>query len=258
MKAMSKVLVAFEAKLRTEDVSDAASARQGVRRLRALLVLATGRFDPDWVWLLRRELRWVEQAIGDVIDADALVCWIGRQPVDERDEPARASLVAELARERSRAQRRLVALLDSSRYERMVADLSRPYLAPEQLPRELRKEWRALKSLAKEAGGAPSDHDLVRMGARIDRLRFGAELDRDGVRWAEALASLREAVDGLQQASLAQGWLRHASGASTTTWDLLAGQLLERARAVESGWRRQWDERFDAARAKELRAWVKT
>jgi hypothetical protein len=253
---MAKVLTRFEAKLREEDLSEAASARQGVRRLRARLVLASGRFDPDWVWLLRRELRWVEQAIGDVVDADALVCWIGRQSLDSRDEPARASLLAELARERSRAQRRLVALLDSARYERMVADLTRPYLLPEHLARDLAKEWRALKTLVGTIGEAPSDPDLVRLGARLDRLRHGAELDKAGARWAEVLGSAREAVDGLQQASLAQGWLRHASGTATTTWDLLSGQLLERARAVESGWRREWAARWENARRKELRAWL--
>lgn len=255
MAMMSKVLSGLEEHLRAEDLCEMAPAREGVRRLRARLGLATGRFDPDWVWLLRRELRWLEQAIGDVVDADALLCWIGRQELDPRDESARVSLGAELARERSRAQRRLVALLDSARYERMVADLSRPYLTPEHLGKDLRKEWRALKATVR-AMGERRECDLVHLGSRVDRVRHGAELDDAGRRWAGALGELRQAVDGLQQAALAQGWLRHASGTSATSWDLLSGQLLERARVVESDWWVEWNRRWDRARRKDQRAWL--
>jgi CHAD domain-containing protein len=253
---MSKAITRFERKLRDEDVEDARDARVAVRRLRAQLALADC-FDPDWVWLLRRELRWVEQSVGDVVDVDALMCWVGRQGVDERDEKAQAELVAELARERSRAHRRLVALLDSARYERMVRDLARPYQAPAELDRSVRRDWKSLKAVVASVGENPGDQDLHRVAIRVDRVRHGAELAKDGTAWAAALADLREALDALQEASLAQGWLRHAAGTPTASWDLLSGQLLERARAAESVWWDEWSARWELARAKGLRAWLK-
>jgi CHAD domain-containing protein len=255
---MSKGVKRFEEKLRDEHGGEARQARLAVRRLRAQLGLVGDRFDPDWVWLLRRELRWVEQSIGDVADADALLCWVGRQEVDDRDEKARAALVDELSRERSRAHRRLVALLDSGRYERMVRDLSRPYLAPEDLDKTLRREWRSLKAVVSAVGEAPGDQDLHRLAMRVDRVRHGAELCKGAGKWVDALGELRDALDALQEASLAQGWLRHAAGTPAVSWDLLAGQLLERARGAEIAWWREWSARWERAGDKELRAWLRS
>jgi CHAD domain-containing protein len=255
---MSKGVTRFEKALRDEEVSEARPARLAVRRLRAQLGLATDRFDPDWVWLLRRELRWVEQSIGDIADADALLSWLGAQVVDDRDEKARAQLTEELVRERSRAHRRLIALLDSARYERMVRDLARPYLAPEELTKVLRHEWRALKSVVEAVGIAPGDQDLHRLAMRVDRVRHGAELVKAAGPWVNALGELRDALDALQESSLAQGWLRHAAGTPAVSWDLLAGQMLERARGTESLWWDEWSRRWERARAKRLRAWMKT
>ncbi|MGH9006265.1 MAG: CHAD domain-containing protein [Acidimicrobiales bacterium] len=254
---MSKAITRFERQLRDEDAEDAREARVAVRRLRAQLVLADC-FDPDWVWLLRRELRWVEQSVGDVVDVDALMCWVGRQSVDDRDEKARAELVAELTRERSRAHRRLVALLDSARYERMVRDLARPYRDPEELARSVGREWKSLKAVVASVGDHPGDQDLHRLAMRVDRVRHGAELAKDAAPWAATLADVREALDALQEASLAQGWLRHAAGTPTASWDLLSGQLLERARAAESVWLDEWSTRWELARVKSLRAWLKS
>ncbi len=254
---MSKTITRHEEALRDEDAPDARNARVAVRRLRSQLGLATDRFDPDWVWLLRRELRWVEQAIGDVVDVDALLSWVGRQEVDDRDEQSRTELVEELASERSRAHRRLVALLDSARYERMVRDLSRPYRVPEELPRLLRREWGSLKSVVAAVGDAPGDQDLHRLAMRVDRVRHGAELAKEGAKWADALGDVREALDALQEASLARGWLRHSAGTPGSNWGLLAGQLIERARFAELAWADQWAERWELARAKDLRTWLK-
>jgi len=255
---MSKGVTRFEQKLREEDLGAARPARVAIRRVRAQLALASGQFDPDWVWLLRRELRSVEQSIGDVADVDALACWVGRQAVDDRDEKARAELVAELARERSRAHRRLVALYDSARYERMVRDLSRHCAAPDDLAKVLKKEWRSLKAVVAAVGDEPGDQDLHRLATRVDRVRHGAELAKEGVAWADALGEVREALDALQEASLAQGWLRHAAGTPTVSWDLVSGQLLERARAAEVAWWQVWAERYERARAKDLRAWLRS
>jgi CHAD domain-containing protein len=210
------------------------------------------------VWLLRRELRWVEQAMGDVADTEVLECWVRRQELDDRDEKARADLVGELAREHSRAHRRLVALLDSARYERMVRDLARPFHPPADLAKTVRREWRSLKVVVSSVGESPGDQDLHRLAMRVDRVRHGAELSKEAKKWAAALGELRDVIDSLQDASLAQGWLRHAAGTPAVSWDLLAGQLLERARCGESAWWREWPVRWDRARAKPLRAWLKT
>jgi CHAD domain-containing protein len=254
---MSKALTRHEPLLRDEDTPDARRARVALRRLRSQLGLATDHFDADWVWLLRRELRWVEQSVGDVVDADALLSWVGRQDVDDRDEKARGELVDELARERSRAHRRLVALLDSARYERMVNDLSRPYRVPDDLPRVVRREWRSLRAVVEAVGGAPGDQDLHRLAMRVDRVRHGAELAKEGAKWADALGDVREALDALQEASLAQGWLRHSAGTPGASWDLVSGQLIERARCAEVAWWDEWESRWEMARSKDLRSWLK-
>ncbi len=253
---MAETLRGGERALREADPAAARRARDDVRGIRARLVLAGDRFDADWVWLLRRELRFLEQGIGDLVDADALVCWVGRQDLDRRDERTRGELLGELARERSRAHRRLVALLDSARYERMVRDLARPYVRPGHVPKLVGKEWRALRSLVGAQDGIPGDQDRHRLAARIDRVRHGADLHRDGRRWAKELGDLRDRLDGLQEASLAQSWLRHTTEVSALHWDLVAGQLLERARGLEAerweGFRECWARCADKSR----RAWL--
>ncbi len=254
---MSKTITRHVEALRDEDAPEAREARVAIRRLRSQLALATDRFDADWVWLLRRELRWVEQAIGDVVDADALLSWLGRQEVDDRDEKSRSELADELSSERSRAHRRLVALLDSARYQRMVRDLSRPYRVPDSLHRVVRREWRSLKSVVAAVGDAPGDQDLHRLATRVDRVRHGAELAKDGAKWADALGDVREALDALQEASLAQGWLRHSASTPGSGWGLLAGQLIERARCAERTWGDEWAQRWELARSKDLRSWLR-
>ena len=254
---MSRSVSVFEKQLREENVAQARQARVSVRRVRTQLGLATDRFDADWVWLVRRELRWIELAIGDVIDADALRCWIGRQELDERDEPARQRLVGELAREGSRAHRRLLALLDSARYERMVRDLDRPYLPPDAPAKVARREWRLLTSTAGALNGALGDQAVHRLAARVDRVRHATELCRGAAPWTEELARLRESLDALRETSLLQGWLRHAAGSPAGSWDLVAGQLLERTRRAESEWWANWPSRWERVSSKDLRAAVK-
>ena len=255
--AMARSVRGFEEQLRGEDPGAAPEARVAVRRLRARLALSTPRFDPDWVWLVRRELRWLEQAVGDVADAHALACWVDRQPIDDRDRPARGLLVAELRRERGRAHRRLVALLDSARYERMLRDLERPYLAPEDVARVARREWRSLTAALGSMGESRGLQDLHRLAGRVDRVRHAAELCKAGAKWAVALGEVREALDGVSETTLAQGWLRHAADTPAMHWDLLAGQLLERARGAELIWWDEWTSRLERARAKDLRSWLK-
>ncbi|MGH9044828.1 MAG: CHAD domain-containing protein [Acidimicrobiales bacterium] len=231
---MADPLREVEAALREGDRCRAREARVVVRRLRAQLVLGRDRLDRDWIWLLRRELRWVEVTIGDVADAAAMETSWSAEPLEPADHAARAELVAELTRERSRAERRLVALFDSARHQRMLGDLDRPYLRPAGLKRTLRKEWRRLESAAKPATAkAAADHELHRLGARVDRVRHGAELLKGAGGLASALGGVREALDHLEEASLAQGWLRHAAATPNLDWGLLAGQLLERARSQE-------------------------
>jgi hypothetical protein len=95
------------------------------------------------------------------------------------------------------------------------------------------------------------------MAVRIDRLRHAAELSKPGAKWAAALGEVRDALDGLGEAALAQGWLRHAADTPAMHWDLLSGQLLERARCAELGWWGEWSCRLERARGKDLRAWLK-
>lgn len=253
---MARAIRGFEERLRGEDPVAAAEARVAVRRLRAQLALSTERFDPDWVWLVRRELRWLEQAVGDVADADALACWVERQEVDERDRPAKGLLVAELRRERGRAQRRQLALLDSARYERMLRDLERPYLGPDDVARVTRREWRSFKATLGTTAESRRPQDVHRLAGRLDRLRHAAELSKAGAKWAAALGEAREALDRVGESALAQGWLRHAADTPAMHWDLLAGQLLERARCAELTFWDEWTSRLERARAKDLRSWL--
>ena len=254
---MAASIRCFEPRLRGVVPAGAGEARVAVRRLRARLALSTQRFDADWVWLLRRELRWVGQAIGDVADAQALACFVERQELDERDRTARGLLLAELGRERGRAQRRLIALLDSARYERMLRDLERPYRAPADVAKEARREWRSLRVAASAWSESRGVQERHRVAGRLDRVRHAAELSKPGAKWAAALGDAREALDALGETELLQVWLRHAAGAPATHWDLVSGQLLERARSAERSWREEWSSRFERAGSKDLRAWLK-
>ncbi len=253
---MSSALTRLAHRHHELDTAGARAARLEVRRLRARLALSAGRFDRDWVWLVRRELRVLEQVIGDVVDADGLGCWVAAQRLDQRDEAGKAELLAELAAERARAHRRLVALVESARYERMVQDLRRPYLAPRHLDERVGKQWRALRRLVRTIDCVPGDEQRRQLAVRIDRARHGAELEPAGRRFAEALAKLRLALDGLQEAALAQGWLRHAADGAACRVDLVAGQLLERARQLEAERWIGWQDRWDRARRPALRAWL--
>jgi len=254
---MSQAIGGFEDQLRADDAAGAARARVSVRRTRALLAMAADHYDADWVWLVRRELRFLDQAIGDVLDAVALRGWVAAQALDERDDRARSGLVDELTHERGRAHCRLVALLDSARYERMLHDLERPYALPEEPRKVAWREWRQVRVLSQGLGTMSGPEHLHRLATKVDRTRHAAELCKSGRPWADALAEARDALDVLGRAALTKGWLRHAASTPGGSWDLVAGQLIERARGEEAGWTKECVARLERAGAKDLRAWLK-
>jgi CHAD domain len=254
---LARTLTGLESALRSDDASGARAARVAVRRLRSQLRLGSERLDADWVWLVRRELRWCEQAVGDLADIDALGCWIGRQELDRSDEPARRDLVEEINRERVRAHRRLVALLESSRYRRMLRDLARPLGPTNHLGRQLRRDWRSLKGLVAFSGAQQRRSDVPSLVRGVDRVRFGAELDQGGRRWSVVLGDLAGVLAAIEEMSLAQGWLRQTALVPACSWVLVAGQLVERARVSEQSLWAEWQARWVRASDKELRGWLK-
>jgi len=238
--------------------------RVATRRLRSDLRTFAPFVDADWSRGLRDDLGRLADLLGAVRDADVML---------ERFRSRAGSVVgadpvlASLAAQRARAFAELIGELKEERYalllDRLVDAARAPVLteaaaerAPDVLPAQARSCWQALAKAARKLGSNPSAPELHGVRIRVKRCRYAVEavepaLGKGARAFARELARLQDRLGELNDASVAEAWLREwgrgRRGAAAFAAGELAGLELAEVASSRRRWRKAWKSAAAAA-----------
>jgi CHAD domain-containing protein len=133
--------------------------------------------------------------------------------------------------------------------------------AREVLPGLVRKPWQHLRRAATGLGDDPPDEALHQVRIHAKRLRYAAEaaepvIGKPAKRLAAAVAEVQGVLGDMQDAVVAEAWLRQAGTAGSASQALVAGVLIARQRDQQAACRKAWTRPWRKASAKKLRAWL--
>jgi triphosphatase len=160
-----------------EDPEDLHDMRVATRRLRATLKLYAD-FLPERASRFERGLRWVGSSLGEVRDLDVHLERLAREASEGGCGESLDEIIAALQERRDEARQRMLEMLDSARYERLLSSFAGvlrrgpsptgPILevAPDLVRRRYKKARKAADSLSEDS--PPEDfHDLRKKGRRL-------------------------------------------------------------------------------------------
>jgi CHAD domain-containing protein len=129
------------------------------------------------------------------------------------------------------------------------------------LPGLVRKPWRHLRDAAKGLGEDPPDEALHQVRIQAKRLRYAAEaaepvIGKVAKKLASAVADVQGVLGDMQDAVVAEAWLRQAGTSGSANQALVAGVLIARQRDQQAACRKAWIKPWRRASAKKLRAWL--
>jgi CHAD domain-containing protein len=209
--------------------------RVATRRARSALRTARPLVDREWAQGLREELKWLGTELAPARDLDVLLASLAAD-ADELGKPA-ATIVGQLEGERRRAQKRLVAALESPRYLALLGELERAADAPRvrradaRLDKLARKDFGRLRRAVQALGKSPSDEALHDVRKRGKRARYSAELagSKQAKKFVEAAKSFQDVVGEHQDAVVAEQRLTAlVPRVKSPEAVFAAGRLLER------------------------------
>ncbi|MDQ3570960.1 MAG: CYTH and CHAD domain-containing protein [Actinomycetota bacterium] len=257
-----------------EHPRDVHQLRVGIRRLRSDLRTFRPVLDPEWPQPLRDELKWLAHELSSVRDADVLEQRLRRQAAElpDPDAPGLASLLAKLGAEREAARRRLREALASDRYANLLERLTTGALAPplvgqadksarRVLPKLVSRPWRDLRKAVDRLPPDPAPEDLHQVRILAKRARYAAEaaapvVGKKAQRFAEAVAHVQSVLGDLQDAVVAEAWLREAGASAPAPQALVAGELISIQRAEGAASRDAWPSAWKRVDGKKLRSWL--
>ncbi len=256
------------------DIEDVHQARVAARRLRSDLRTFRDLLDDGPAAPLRNELQWLGAELGYVRDGDVLLERLHAQAavLPAIDANAAASLLRRLEAERNRAHTQLLSVLESDRYLALLdalagATVDPPVteaadaLARKALPGLVRGPWRHLQKAVETLGAHPEDEFLHDIRIRAKRARYAAEaaapvLGKPARRFAKAVAGVQSVLGDLQDAVVAEDWLRAAGAKVPSAQALVAGELISVQREAMAASRRDWPQAWDEVAGKKLRSWL--
>ena len=259
-----------------EAPEDVHQARVATRRLRSDLKTYGDLLDPAWAGELRTDLKDVASALGAVRDADVLLGRLRGRLASLRDDdaPAAERLLSTLEDERREDRRTLLELLASDAYrallDRLVEGARNPQLtalagqpAAAVLTELARGPWQKLRAAARRVEPGGADEELHQVRIRAKRARYAAEVaalavGRPAQRFAKAVAKLQDGLGELQDAVVAEAWLRSAAAGAPRPVVLAAGQLVAMERADAERARGSWRDAWRAVRKPSVRSWLTT
>jgi CHAD domain-containing protein len=249
-------------------------ARVATRRLRSDLRTFRSLVDETWATGLREQLSSLADLFGGVRDADVMLERLsGRVALmSAADQRAGRGLLGRLDGQRTRARTVLLATMDGPGYVELLESLlhaaEAPVLNPEaEQPAKptlavlVNRSWKHLDAAVAGLGVAPIDEDLHAVRIRAKRARYAADAavpvwGSKAKKLASAAADVQTVLGELQDAVVAEDWLRR-SGRASVAQSFLAGQLA----AAEQSIMRQSRESFPAVWAKassaKLRSWLR-
>ena len=256
------------------DPEDVHQARVAARRLRSDLRTFRSYLDADRAGVLREELQWLGAELGHVRDTDVLEERLRHQAAQLPAVDARAAtaLLRRLDTERTAARQTMLASLDGDRYlqllDRLFAAVDAPPVsadagvpARKALPSVVRGPWKHLQKAVESLDPHPEDEALHEIRIRAKRARYAAEaaapvLGKPAARFAKAVAGVQSVLGDLQDAVVAEEWLRGAASKGPSAQAMVAGQLIAVQREAMSASRRDWPFAWTEVAGKKLRSWL--
>ena len=244
-------------------------ARVATRRLRSDLRTFRAVLDPQWVAGLRDELGWLGRELGSARDADVLLERLAARAdaLPEASAAGARRVISALEQRRREAHAALLETLRGDRYlqllDRLVEAAQAPALpaserdrpAPEALAPLVRRAWRKLDGEVRSLSDPPSDDQLHRVRILAKRCRYAAEacspsLGKPTRKFADAAKRLQDALGELNDAVVAERWLRAFAAHTSLAGGFAAGELaaLERAAACDA--RARWPKAWKRVRAR--------
>ena len=261
-----------------DDPEDVHQARVATRRLRSDLRTYRRLLDPEWTQGLRDELQWIAGELGGVRDADVLDGRLSAQAQElaGADAEGVAALLSRLAAQRQEARAELRRAIDSDRYLALLDRLHEAALEPKVLrdlarvkaadavPDLVRRPW---KHLAGAVAALDEQEDrragLHQVRIRAKRLRYALEAvapvaGKPARKWAAAVEEVQEVLGDMQDAVVAEAWLRSAAaGGAGASEALVAGQLVAVQRHIADERMRHWEKAWKRASSKKRRAFLR-
>jgi len=203
-----------------EDPEDLHDMRVATRRLRATLKLYAD-FLPERASRFERGLRWVGSSLGEVRDLDVHLERLAREASEGGCGESLDEIIAALQERRDEARQRMLEMLDSARYERLLSSFAGVLrrgpsptgsileVAPDLVRRRYKKARKAADSLSEDS--PPEDfHDLRKKGRR---LRYALEplqgiYGKPAQRMVEVLKELQDDLGDHQDLVVAVAMLR--------------------------------------------------
>lgn len=228
--------------------------RVAVRRSRALLRSARALAAGDRSEL-EADLKELGAALGAVRDLDVLLARLREEAADlePADRREAATLLRALVRQRTRARRRLLDVLDSEEYlallDRFAATIDQLQPAEEELSLDdlAARPARKLRKFAKALPDDPTSDELHELRKLDKHGRYAAELaGQDKV--ARRAKQLQDVLGDHQDAVVAEERLRELAGRAAPSRALAAGRLIERERVRRQEARAKWEKAWDKLR----------
>jgi CHAD domain-containing protein len=250
-------------------------ARVATRRLRSDLRTFRALVEPVWAAALRDELGWLAGILGSVRDGDVMLERMRTRASELPTTNARgaARVIGSLEAERDEAHAELLSTLRSERYvsllDRLVSAANAPALlleadlpASSVLPGLVRQPWEKLALRVKALGDRPTEEELHDIRIRTKRVRYAAEavaplVGKQARVFAAAAARLQEVLGDLNDAVVAEAWLREwARGSRSTQGVFAAGELAGLERAAAERCRSRWKKAWKELSAPKLSSWM--
>jgi CHAD domain-containing protein len=156
--------------------------------------------------------------------------------------------------------RLLDRLVEASREPRLMAQAELP--AREVLRELVRQPWRSLRRAVKAVGDRPTDEDLHGVRIRAKRCRYAVEaaapvLGKRAAAFADAAAGLQDVLGELNDAVVAEAWLRDWSFRRQSAPAVFAaGELAGLERALGERSRRRWRRAWSKLDSPKRRSWL--
>lgn len=267
------------------DVPDALhKMRVASRRLRSALASFGPLLDRQTGDHLRGELKWLAEALGEARDAevmrDRLTAMADDQSVEIGRESSSAALASQLEERYRQAHDRVLEVLASPRYFRLLDGLDHlldasPWTAKAReparqlLPARARREWKRLEGHARAAQAAITDEqrdvELHEVRKAAKRLRYACEalvpaFGAPAAEMAAASERLQEVLGAHQDSVVSQELLRELAARTEASGDdaLVLGRLhhIEQTHAEHS--EKQYEDAWERLSHKRLRRWMRT
>jgi CHAD domain-containing protein len=247
-------------------------ARVGTRRLRTILKEFQPLFVTEWSRSLRAEVKSFAVALGAVRDVDVMIArlqiHVDALVVGERGEAL--AVMNRLHKDREAELGRLSAALRAPSYtqllEHVIAAGNQPQLARDALqPAEglvayVARAFATLKNAVNQLDKDPQSSDLHRVRILTKRVRYCAETlvpvgGKSAARFADLASDLQDVLGDLQDATVANGWLRDFAHSSPQA-AFVAGKLAGMETMAEQAARRQWRGEWSSLDTRKLTNWM--